>query len=80
MSRVISSTNTEAHGETIIEQVSFDLASLDYGTSSHQEDAFVCSIVECTIPPHPPTPSLQPIQQYYIISLSIFEFALRTNH
>lgn len=71
MSRVFSSANTEAHGETITDEVSFDVASLDYGASSRHEDAFVCSIAECT---NTPTSSLQPIQQYYIISLYISWF------
>lgn len=78
MSRVISSTNTEAYGETIVEEVSFDLASLDYGTSSHQEDAFVCSIGECTIPPPPPPPPCS-LSNNTISYLYIFEFAQRTN-
>lgn len=51
MSRVYSSANTEAHGETIIDEVSFDVASLDNGASSRHKDAFVCSIVECTNTP-----------------------------
>lgn len=63
-------TNTEVLHDTIIEEGPVGLASLDYVRSPTRKTVLLSAL----------TSSLQPIQEHYIISLSIYIFAFGSNH